>query len=439
MDELRQREREVVVLRAACDAVGTRVEVLALGDLRVRVGDQPEVQTLMAGGRLGLTSTMGTSVILDDVAELRIEPRGEDLTKSRARLDRAERDLAAALTAHGIASVADANEASRAWARLEATRKHAEERLAETAPSGVAKLRASLEKVRSQGTAAEVGFAGAQRAMAEHAQLEIELAQNRVTTEVLDRLVTLERELREAEGAIERCQARVRAIAGPVAALLSRPGRWRAPYAPAGRGPRLGDHPRRTRQRARRRRPRALPAETLERAAVADLDAAKVRFRARLALEARAIELRKQLKSLAPAGLETLRSRAAALGCPAPAHATKEDGEGVVDLAVLQAAVDERREAWCALEASAQRLVEIADRLEREVRVLESSLGEAAAVRHEKVARQHVVADKLAAARHLEHDVSLQRREASACSELEHACERARRAGDEHDAAAPIS
>lgn len=438
MDGLRQKERDVAVLHAACDAAGTRVEVLALAEVRVRIGGGDAVQTLTAGERVALTSTLGTTVILDDVAEFRVEPRGEDLAKSRARLDRAERALATALGTHGVSTIADAVQVSRAWAGLEVTRKQAEARLVDAAPRGVAELRLWLEKVRTQSVAAEADLADARRAFADHARIEVKLAQNRVTRDALDRLVTLEQHLGDAEAAIERLQARVRAVAGPVAALPQRAWTvaravrpdavddlvWEIIPGEFGNGLDVDGLERRLH-------------EALERAAVADLDAAKVRFRARLALDAKDLELRKQLRSLAPGGLEALRSRAVALGCAETARSTPEVGEAAVDLAALRAAVDERREAVRALEVSAQHAAEVADRSERELRVLDSSLGEATAVRHEKIARHHVVRDKLAASRRVEPDGTLQQRDVSARSVLDRALDHAQSAADELDAAAP--
>jgi uncharacterized protein YhaN len=69
--------------------------------------------------------------------------------------------------------------------------------------------------------------------------------------------------------------------------------------------------------------------------------------------------------------------------------------------------------------------------------VLESSLGEASAVRHEKAARLLVVTDKLAALRQIEPDAALHERRAAAGAEHERALARVRGAADELDAAAP--
>ncbi|WP_437314418.1 AAA family ATPase [Sorangium sp. So ce385] len=438
LDGLRRREQDVVALRAACDAIGTRVEMLALTGLRIRTGDGEALQPLTAGQRRALILTRGTTVVLDEVAEIRLEPRGEDLAESRARLDRAERDLAATLQALEVASVEDATEAARAWVRLDAARKRAEERLVEAAPRGLETLRAEVGAVRAQSLVAEAALASARSAFARRAQIEVELSQNRVTGDGLARLMTLERELGDAELAIERLQARVRAVAGPVAAgprcewAVTRAVRpemvqnlaWEIIPGELGSGLDVDGIERRFR-------------ESLERADVPDLDAAKARFRARLALVVRLAELRKQLRSLAPDGLDALRSRAAAFGNAEEAHSTTAGDEASAGVAVLQTAVDERREEVRTREASAEHAAELSDRSERELRVLEGSLGEAAAVRHEKAARVHVVIDKLAVLRENVPDTNLWQRNTTAQWELEQALASARNAAAELEAAAP--
>ncbi|HTN82682.1 MAG TPA: hypothetical protein VL242_03330, partial [Sorangium sp.] len=438
LDGLRQREQDVVVLRAACDAIGTRVEMLALTELRVRTGDEEILQPLTEGQRTALTLTRGTTVVLDQVAEIRLEPRGEDLAEARAKLDRAERDVAAMLQALGVASVADAREVARAWVRLDAARKQAEERLAEAAPRGIETLRAEVEEIRAQSLDAEAALSNARSASARYAQIEVELSQNRVTGDALARLVTLERELGDAAMAIERLQARVRAVDGPVAAgprrewAVTRAVRpetvenltWEIIPGELGSGLDVDGIERRFR-------------EALERADVADLDAAKARFRARLALDVQFAELHKQLRSLAPDGLDTLRSRVAAFGNAEAGHSATVGDEASADLAALQTAMNERREEVRTREASAEHAADVADRSERELRVLESSLGEAAAVRHEKAARLHVVTDKLAAAREVVPDTNLWQRSTTAQWELEQALARARSAAVEIEAAAP--
>jgi len=334
--------------------------------------------------------------------------------------------------------MADATETARTWARLNAARKQAEERLAEVAPRGLEVLRAAVEKIRTQSLAAETTLADARRAFARHAQIEIELSQNRVTKDALARLVKLERELCDAETAIEKLQARVRALDGPAAAgpqcewavtrVLQPDGvqdlRWEIIPGELDGGQEIDELERRFR-------------EALERAAVGDLEAAKARLRARLVLETQLAEHRKQLRALAPDGLDALRSRTDALGRAEAACSATSIGDVEMDLAVLQKAVDERREQARTQEASAERMAEIAERSERELRALESSLGEVTAVRQEKGARLHSVSTKLAALREAAPDAKLWQRQSTARWEHEQALANAQRAEAEFEEAAP--
>lgn len=434
MDGLRRKEQRVAILRAACNAIGTHVEVRALADVRVRVGRAEPPQPLAAGASVPLTLTLATTVIIEDVAEIQLEPRGEDLAKSLAELDQAERDLAATLQALGTASMADAREAARVWARVDAARQQAERRLAEVAPEGIEKLRAEVENARARSLAGEACLTDARKAFARYAQLEVEIAQNRATRDALARLVQLERALHKGEATIEGLQARVRAVAGPVAAgpqrawvvpVTVRPEpvagvRWEIVPGELDGGADVDALEQRLR-------------EALERASVADLDRAKTRFRAGLTLQTQLTELRKQLRVLAPDGLDALRARAAALGCDAIAP----DYEAAVDLAELRMVVETRREQVRMAEESAENASRDADRSQRELRAWETAHGEAAAVRDEKAVRCRIVAEKLAARREIEAESSLHQRETAALFEHNQALTGALKAAAELDAATP--
>lgn len=438
MDGLRQREREVAVARAACDAIGTSVEVLALTDLRVRMGDGETAQVLPAGGRMALTSITGTTVTLEEIAAIKLEPRGHDLAASRARLERGERDLADTLMALGVRSATDAAEAARAWARADALRRQADDRLADVAPQGLAALRAEVERTSARGAAAEGALVEARRVFARHAEVEVEVSQNRITEEALSRLTAIERELGEAEAAIEKLQARVRAVGGAIASggprqwAVARPTRlegpqrlvWEIVPGEVGQGLDVDGLERRLR-------------EALQRLGTTDLDSARARFRARLTTDAQVAELRKRLCGLAPDGLEALRARTAALELADSSRSSSDVGSVAVDVAPLRRAVEERRFELRALEASAERDAEAADRAEREARVLEISRGEIEAAHREKSARLQVVRDKLTVLRAREQDATLAERKQTARAELDRAVETARIALSDLEAATP--
>jgi uncharacterized protein YhaN len=439
MEGLRRRERDVAVLRGARDAKGTRVEVLALTDLRIRTAGMEAPQTVFAGERFAFNSIEGTTVLLDEIAQVQIEPRGEELATTRAKLDRAERDLAAALQALGVATTAEAAESARAWVRLDAIRKQAEERLTETAPGGIEELRADVERVRAQSLASEAALADAGRAFARHAQIEVELSQNRVTGEALARIVALERELRDAESAVERRQARVRAVSGSVAAGPQR--EWvvtRSVRPDAVQGVAWEIIPGELSAELDADGCELRLREALQRAGVADVDAAKARFRDRLTVETRLTELRKQLRGLAPDGLDALRSRAAplekAVGVERSAN-TAEDAAAQIE--VLQRVVNERREMAHALETGAERAAEAAEQAAREQRVQESAFREDEAVRREKAVEHRVVSDMLAVLRGSEPDEKLYQRNHTARWAYDQALARAKRAEAELAAACP--
>jgi hypothetical protein len=440
MEGLCRCERDVAVLRGARDAKGTRVEVLALTDLRVRTAGTKAPQTVFAGERFAFNSIEGTTLLLDEIAQVQIEPRGEDLATTRAELERAERDLAAALQTLGVATVEEATASARAWVRLDAVRKQAEERLADAAPGGLEELQADVERVRAQSLASEAALADAGRAFARHAQVEVELSQNRVTGEALDRISALDRDLRDAESAVKRRQARVRAVSGPVAAGFERA--WEV---------------------TRRVRPDAVQGvaweiipgelsgelldadgcelrlrEALLRAGVADVDAAKARFRDRLMGEARLTELRKQLRGLAPDGLDALRSRAARLNeAVGVERSANMAGDAAAQIEALQMAVDERRERARALETAAERAAEAAEQAARGQRAQESAFREVEAARRERAVELRILSDKLAALRGSEPDEELYQRSLTARWAYDQALGRAKRVEAELEAASP--
>ncbi|WP_437924639.1 AAA family ATPase [Sorangium sp. So ce291] len=411
MDALRERERDVAVQRASCDAIATHVEVRALADLRVRISGAQGTKSVKAGTCETFTSTLRTTVVLDDVAEITLEPRGKDLAKSRVALERSERELSAMLRALGVADIEGAAQAARAWGRLDAVRKQAEDRLASVAPDGIETLRAEVEKARKRSVSSERSFAEAREAFAHHAEIEVALAQNRVTGEALTRLVTLERALAEAEATIARSQARVRAVAGPVASARQR--EWAVPRAmhpKAVEGVTWEIIPGEVDQELDLDGTERRLREALERAAVTDVGAARARLQARVITSARIVELRKRLMSLAPDGLDALRSRASALGGLEAAASVSTEDDAAAESGALEQAVDAARETLPPLETHAERAAEALDRAERAVRVRQQCRGEAVAVRNEKAARRRVVAERLAALRETAPDAALYQR-----------------------------
>lgn len=438
LDTLRARERDVAVQRASCDAIATRVEVRALADLRIRLPGAQEARPVSAGSSEAFTSAVRTTVILDDIAEITLEPRGKDLAKSRAILERSERELSAMLQALGVADLEGAAQAARAWTQLDAAREQAEERLAKAAPDGIEALRAEGDKARRRSASSEKAFTEAREAFANHARIEVALAQNPITGEALARLVTLERALATAEAAVVRRQARVRAVAGPVASGPQRA--WAVPRAmraevvggveweivPGEVGRELDADGGERRLR-----------EALERAAVADVGAARARLQARSIVSARIADLRWRLAGVAPDGLDALRARAAALVGVDAAPAASAGGDAARERGALEQDVDVAREALPPLQARAERAAEALERAESAVRAREQRLREVVATRNERAARRRVVAERLAGLREAVADAALYERAEVTRWELAQARERAERAATELAEAIP--
>jgi hypothetical protein len=428
IDALRAKEQEVAILRAASDAMGTQVEIVALADLRLRTGSATAPDALAAGQRAPLTVTQVTTVLLEGVAELRFEPRGEDLAKSRTKLARAESELGASLAALGVRTMKDATEAARGWARLDEARKRAEKRLEEVAPHGILKLRAEVEKVRERSRSLEESLAEAKKVFTRHAQIEIDIAQEPVTKEALARLKKIERELRDREAEVETLRARVRAVEGPVAAGATR--EWMVsesvrPEVVAGVVWEIlpgelggGLDVEGTEQRLR---------DLLASAGVVDLDAAKDRYKAGLKLSEQVAALGRHLRSLAPDGLDALRARVAALGAAVEPGSERAEADEAAEIAKLQAIVKQHDERSRATQASAEAAADTADLAERAREAHLGSLREFRVERKTRAERRDAVAEKLAAQREVEADTGLSDRHTAALSVRDKAREDARR------------
>ena len=438
IEGLRQKAQAVAVVRAASDAMGTQVQIAALTDLRVRAGSAVSTEALAAGQSWPLTLTQPMTILIEGIAELTFEPRGEDLAKSRAKLARAEHELASSLEALEMATMSDATEAARGWARLDETRKRAEERLRQAAPQGIQKLRGEVEKTRDKCRAQEDALAEAKKTFARHGQIEVELAQERVTKEALARLKKLERELRDSDGEVERLQARVRAVTGPAAegplrewavAKTVRPEVvrgvvWEIVPGELGGGLDVEGGERRLR-------------DLLATVGVVDLATAKGRYKTGLKLSEQITSLGRQLRSLAPDGLDVLRARAMALGGAAAARTDGADGDDPALVAYLQSAAKQLDEESRTAQANAETATDAADHAERARDSHNGSLRESRGERKSRVERRDVVLERLAALRAIEGDAAILERRSVASSERDAAREAAREAVANLDAATP--
>jgi predicted nucleic acid-binding Zn-ribbon protein len=438
IEGLRQKAQALEVVRAASEAMGTQVQIVALADLRLRAGNAAAADALAAGQSWPLTLTQPTTILLEGIAELKFEPRGEDLAKSRAKLARAEHELAGSLEALEMATMKDAEEAARGWARLDETRKRAEARLQESAPQGIQKLRNEVERAREKSRAQEESLAEAKRAFALHAQIEVDLAQERVTKEALARLKKLERELRESDGEVERLRARVRAVKGPVAEgtlrewVVSEPMRpaavagvdWEIVPGELGGGLDIEGTERRLR-------------DVLATAGVVDLAAAKGRYKAGVKLSEQIASLGRQLRSIAPGGLDVLRARAVVLGGAASTRPLGAEADDAVMVASLQTAAKQLDERSRAAQVNAETSADIADRAERARDAHHGFLREARVERKTRAERRDVLIARLGALREVEADAVLMNRLSLTLSGRDAARDGAREAAAAVDAATP--
>ena len=432
IDGLRQKEQSAAVLRAARDAMGTQVEIRALTGVRLRSGDDAPT-VLAAGDSSPFTLTHATTVTLEGVAEIRFEPRGEDLAKSTAKLARAERELEASLRALGSASMAEAKEAARAWTSLDAARKRAEERLAELASAGLDDLRGQVDRSRKRAQTLDEQLTAARRAAQRKAQIGADLAAHRVTKEALTRLKKLEREIADADAGIDQRIARVRASSGPAAegpettwavfeAVRLETGGvvWEIIPGELGEGLDVEGLEQRL-------------AAALRQANVGDVETARERWKAGLKLGAQIAELEKQLTSLAPEGLEALRTRAAGLvGAPASGEV-----EETLDVALLLEAVETCGDRMRTADAAAERAIDAAEAAERQRSGQDGSVREVRAEHSAKVERHRTVAERLEVLREAESDESLSQHRTAALFAHQEARKSAESAVAALDAATP--
>jgi DNA repair exonuclease SbcCD ATPase subunit len=202
LDRVTRRAQRVEVARARSEAIGTAVEVTALGDLAVaRDGDDPTA--LAAGESMTWTLDQPGRLRLGDVAELTVTPGGEEVAEAGARVETAEASLADLLGELGLDDIETARERAAAWAGIRDRVRDAEVALAEQAPMGLDALRAAVDDARAEQAVREgrletVRELGDRQKLADQA-----LAVNPLTASALahlEELARLDGELRRALG-----------------------------------------------------------------------------------------------------------------------------------------------------------------------------------------------------------------------------------------------
>lgn len=287
---------------AARAGAATRVTIQPRGAVALtRDGD---ACPLGEDGAARLTLTRAAVLGIGDVAEVTVEPGGEDLATLERRHAEARAALDAQLESLGVATVEAAREAARARREADDALKEAIGQLGALAPKSVAAL-------AEQSAEATRRAADAQRRRAEADAAADALAAARATLQAdpftADALARLDAAL-EALGAAQRQvddRAAALTLAGErVACTAATEGthagvRWRVEPGAGG-----------AEAHARRDAKAAALATALAELEAADLDAARARWERGLTVAKTLAEVDRQLAERAPDGLEALAARA---------------------------------------------------------------------------------------------------------------------------------
>ncbi|EYF01481.1 Hypothetical protein CAP_8264 [Chondromyces apiculatus DSM 436] len=461
LDMLRSLAHEVDLARAAWAAAGTELTIHALDEVRVRLGeDQPERQ-LVAGQEVTRHLVKPATLVIGN-AELRLVPRGEDLVKTGARLERAERALGSALQERGAETLAQAEEMARARQETEGTKGTLEQRLAAVAPEGREALQVEVERLRARAQEVEGRIQAAREANARLGALEMELAANRVTGEAAGRIEALSEALAQREAEVVARAARLRWVSGAAAGqevVIAEPyaiGAEAEAEVEAG-APGAASGVARDAEGWE-----VIPGEldeagmlaqieralegALAHAGVPDLEAAKERWMAGLSLEQRQARLAAELERLAPGGVAALRARYEAVSSMSAGtrEAAAQGEESTGDAPEPRAAVEafqERSEAVrseiARVEAERGPLEEAVGRCEEARRACERDVAELRSSESTLRGQLDAGRDRLASLRRVEPDEALLAQLAEAQAEARVAAEAVARAAGALAEAAP--
>jgi DNA repair exonuclease SbcCD ATPase subunit len=410
LETLYKKARQLSVARASHDAMGTELSVRALVDVRVGLGGEP-AELLDAGRSVKRAIARPTTIAIGDVAEIRLVPRGEDLAKAAVKLQQAEHELISALRVHGVETLERAEAIAQRRGELDLRKARIEQTLEDAAPKGVDALRGEVKKRRSAAQELEEKLSSSREAVERLLSIESALAENLITKEAMKRVTALERELTKREAEVEERAARLRVISGPLVerlgteqTIVSEPvrldmpggGEWEVIPGESGEGGEL------------HQAEQALE-ETLKRAGVADLEAAKERWKSGLEQRDQRVRLEEQLELLAPGGLPALRARYKAAeqnlrdGCDA-------EGDATLSAIDLGSAIEALQSSLAAAEARRSRLEREASSRDGEREACERTVSE---LRGRWSAAQNAlmgIHDKLASVRSVVPDAVLEER-----------------------------
>lgn len=200
MKALRELDGQAKVARSTADAIAPSVRVTALADIDVVV-DDAGAASLIVGEVLKLRATGPTALRIGDLAEVVVEPGGEDLARAAAQADSYETERATALATLSADDLAAAEARHRSWLETQAALDDLADRQ-ESAEAAAAPPEGDLTTSERRLTEAEGLLAAADTA-------RVALDAAAVTEPVLERLEELASELTRQEAVVQERAARL--------------------------------------------------------------------------------------------------------------------------------------------------------------------------------------------------------------------------------------
>ena len=311
LEGLRRRVDAANLARAAYDAIGTSVEVLARGEIDFAI-DDGDPQHLLLGERRELKLSRPTRLLLGD-AEVRIAPGSEEIHKAAARLQSAEQALQRGLADAGVETWEQAQTEGQRWADLDARVRDARARLQQLAPSGVEALEEQRASSQARQQKAQSVLEEARGVLASLRRVEAVLAKAPVTQEALDRLAQIDDKLRTERAEVEARAARLlfETPEGPARTVVVE-SPWSEEVAPGVRCEVVPGEDGADLAAELDRVDRELES-ALHRAGVEGVEQAEERWRRGASAAQLLQELDRRLDDLAPEGVEALEARVADL------------------------------------------------------------------------------------------------------------------------------
>ncbi len=328
---LEARAHDLAIARARSEAIGTGVEVRALAGTSIRVDDGP-AEALAPDAERRFKFTRPARLRIGDVAEIGVDPGGEELRRAGAELAAAEASLRDALAVVGAADLDAARQRARERADNARGLDEARRVLADAAPEGLQKLKERVPELRAAQREREERLARARAALARRGELEAALAGDAFTAQALEQLERLEAEQRRLDDEVAARAARL-SVAGlthvvAVAGAITLPGGVVVAVEPGEGGAAVAAALAAARDDLEAR---------LARLGLPDVAAADARWHERLQLDERLRGLDERLAALAPEGADALRAAAAMAEAVAPTGAGAAEAGAPTDAEAAEA------------------------------------------------------------------------------------------------------